>query len=161
EADTNGFRHTHVWATVVAAALELTHHHPTPLGMEANVGGGWHVRVNSRTPNVQLSPPPPAGAEYFAAYVTIGYFGGGSSTPEQDLTWQLVGSHHTTYTPGSDPCPYPGPQPALPTYDPLLSGQSATGYVCWQIATNDESSLELYFGSGTLNYPATTWFVLH
>jgi hypothetical protein len=160
-ADTNGLRHTHVWATFAPVALGLTHDHPIPLGTEAHVAGSWHVQVNSISSNAQLSPEPPAGSAYFDANVTIGYFGGGSSTPEQDLTWQVVGSHHTTYTPGSDPCPYPGPQPALPTYDPLLSGQSVTGYVCWQIAENDASSLELYFGSGTLNYPATTWFALH
>jgi hypothetical protein len=106
-------------------------------------------------------PAPPAGGDYFAANVTIGYFGGASSTPENSLTWQAIGSHRTTYNPGSNPCPYPGPQPPLDMYDPVASGQSVTGYVCWQIAANDAGSLELYFGSGSLNYPGTTWFALH
>jgi hypothetical protein len=160
-ADTNGFRHIRVYATFAPAAPGLTRDHPIPLGTDTDVGGGWHVRINSATPNVQLSTPPPVGAEYFDVNATISYFGPGSSTPAQDLAWQVVGSHRAMYSPGSNPCPNPGPQPPLPTYDPIYSGQSATGYVCWQIATNDESSLELYFGSGTLNYPATTWFALH
>jgi hypothetical protein len=160
-ADTNGLRHLHVSATFVPVAIGLTQAHPIPLSTDADVGGGWHVRVNSVTTEVPLSPPPQAGAEYLDANVTIGYLGGGSRTPEQDLTWQAVGSHKTPYSIGANPCPYPGPQPALQTYNPLLSGQSATGYVCWQIAINDASSLELYFGSGNLNYPRTTWFALH
>ena len=156
-----GLRQIHVSATFIPVAPGLTRAHPIPLGTAADVGGGWRVRVNSVTPNVQLSPAPPSGAQYFGANVTIGYFGGGSATPEQDLGWQVIGSHHTTYNPGLAPCPYPGPQPALPMYDPVYSGQSVTGYVCWQIAANDANSLELYFGSGNLDYPGTTWFALH
>jgi hypothetical protein len=156
-----GERNVHVSATFVPVAAGLTRGHPIPLGTTADVGRGWHVQVNSVTPNVQLSPPPASGAQYFAANVTITYLGGGSATPEDALTWQTIGSHNATYNPGSDPCPYPGPEPPLPTYAPVLSGQSVTGYVCWQIAANDATSLELYFGSGSLDYPGTTWFALH
>lgn len=156
-----GERHVHVTATFVPVARGITRSRPIPLRTTASVGAGWRVRVNSVMSDAQLSPPPPSGADYFAANVTIGYFGGAASTPENYLTWQAVGSHHTTYNPGSSPCPYPGPQPPLDMYDPVLSGQSTTGYVCWQIAANDAKSLELYFGSGSLNYPGTTWFALH
>jgi hypothetical protein len=157
-----GVRQVHVGATFVPVAPGLTRGHPIPLGTTADVTtNGWRVRVNSATANVQLSPDAPSGAEYFDANVTIGYFGGGSATPEQDLAWKVTGSHETVYNIGSDPCPYPGPQPALGMYDPVYSGQSVTGYVCWQIATNDAGSLELYFGSGSFDYPGTTWFALH
>jgi hypothetical protein len=159
--DPNGVRHIHIGARFRPVAPGLTRGNPIPLGKAADVGNGWRVRVNSATANVQLSPPAPTGAEYFDANVTITYLGGGSATPEQDLTWQVVGGHRTTYDPGSDPCPQPGPQPSLDTYDPVYSGQSVSGYVCWQIAANDAKSLELFFGSGSLNYPGTTWFALH
>lgn len=159
--DTNGLRHVRLGATFVPVAVGLTRSHPIPLGTNADVGRGWRVRVNSALPDTQLYPPPPVGAEYLDANVTIGYFGGGSRTPSDYLAWQVVGSHHTMYSPGSNPCPYPGPQPPLPTYNPIYTGQSVTGYVCWQVAANDASSLELYFGSGSLNYPRTTWFALH
>jgi hypothetical protein len=156
-----GERHVHVNANFVPVARGITRDRPIPLGVDASVRQGWRVRVNSVVPNAQLVPVASAGAEYFAANVTIGYFGGGSSTPEDSLTWQATGSHHTTYNPGSNPCPNLGPEPPLPTYQPVLSGQSVNGYVCWQIAANDASSLELYFGSGSVNYPGTTWFALH
>jgi hypothetical protein len=157
----SGERHIHLSATFVPVAPGITRDHAIPLHTLADVGDGWRVRVNSVTPDVQLAPPAAAGTDYFAANVTIGYFGGASSTPENYLTWQAVGSHRTIYNPGSNPCPYPGPQPPLDMYDPVPSGQSISGYVCWQIAANDASSLDLFFGSGTLDYPGTTWFALH
>jgi hypothetical protein len=156
-----GDRHIHVSVTFVPVGRGITSDHPIPLGSEASVGRGWRVRVNSVEPNAQLLPPAPAGADYFAANVTIGYFGGGSATPENDLTWQTIGNHHTPYNPGSSPCPDLGPQPPLDAYDPVPSGQSISGNVCWRIAANDASSLELFFGTGNLNYPGTTWFALH
>lgn len=155
-----GVRNVRVGATFIPVARGITKDNPVPLGTSANVGQGWRVRVNSVVPQAQLLPAPPAGADYFAADVTIGYFGGASSTPENYLTWRAIGSHHTPYDPGSSPCPNQGPDPALNTYDPVLSGQSRSGYVCWQIAANDAGSLELYIGSGTLDYPGTTWFAL-
>jgi len=159
--NTNSERNVHVGATFVPAAPGITRDHPIPLGTIAGVGNGWRVRVNSVMPSGQLSPPAPIGAQYFSANVTIAYFGGGSATPEDSLTWQATGSHRTPYNPGLNPCPYPGPQPPLPTFNPIVSGQSATGYVCWQIAANDAGSLEMYFGSGSLDFPGTTWFALH
>jgi Divergent InlB B-repeat domain len=156
-----GERHARVTATFIPVAQGITRTRPIPLRTTTSVGGGWRVRVNSVLPDVQLSQPPPTGAEDFAANVTIGYFGGAASTPANYLTWQAVGSHDTAYNPGSSPCPDSGPQPHLDTYDPVPSGQSVSGYVCWQIAANDAGSLELYFGSGSLNYPGTTWFALH
>jgi hypothetical protein len=88
--------------------------------------------------------------------VTVTYTRGGSLDPG-DLIWDVVGSHGTSYSQASDECPYPGVQPQLDLFTPVFSGQSATGYVCWTIAANDASSLELYFGAGT---PAsgTIWF---
>lgn len=157
----SGERHVHISATFIPVARGITRDHPIPLRADAKVGDGWRVRVNSVTPSAPLSPAPPTGEDYFAANVTIGYFGGGSSTPENFLTWQAIGSHHTPYNPGANPCPNLGPEPLLDTYHPVPSGQSVSGYVCWQIAANDASGLELFFGSGSLNYPGTTWFALH
>ena len=45
--------------------------------------------------------------------------------------------------------------------DPLASGQSTTGHVCWTIATDDAANLEMFFGSGNLDFPGSTWFALH
>jgi hypothetical protein len=53
-----------------------------------------------------------------------------------------------------DPCP-DKPPPALPESQ-ISSGESVTGNVCWTVATNDQSTLEMFIGSGL----APTWFAL-
>src|SRR5262249_27058179 len=112
-----GERRIHVSATFIPVAQGITRDNPIPLRTTASVGRGWRVRVNSVEPNTQLSPPAQNGAEYFAANVTATYLGGGSASPENDLIWQTIGSHHTPYNPGSSPCPNLGPPPPLDTYD--------------------------------------------
>jgi hypothetical protein len=156
----SGERHLHVSATFTPVAAGITRGHPIPFGTTGIVRRNWRMQVNSVTPSVPLSPAPPSEAEYFDANVTVTYAGSGTATPEQDLTWRLSAENHTTYTIGSNPCPYPGPQPTLPLYNLVYSGQSVSGYVCWQIAASDVGGLELYFGSGDLDYPGTTWFAL-
>jgi hypothetical protein len=155
-----GQRNVQVGAKFIPVAPGLTPGHPLPLGTAADIGQGLVVRVNSATANVQLSPAPPAGAEYFDANVTVTYTGGGSQDPNY-YGFDAIGSHKTPYTNVTgEGCGYPGPQPALDVNAPLYSGQSTSGYICWTIAANDASSLELYFGPGA---PAsgTIWFALH
>jgi hypothetical protein len=93
----------------------------------------------------------------------VTYTGSGSRDTGWLSGFRAMGSHNVLYLAGDDGngCSDPGPQPPLDTVDPLYSGQSTTGYVCWTIAANDASSLELFFGSGTLDSPRTTWFALH
>jgi hypothetical protein len=138
----------------------LTRAHPIPLGTAKSIGPWMTVRVDSATPNVQLSPAALTGSEYFDANLTLTFTGAGSVAPGR-LDYDVVGSSKAAYDPSRNACPEPGPQPALDLSTPISSGHSASGHVCWTIAANDESSLELYFGSGTLDYPGTTWFALH
>lgn len=159
-ADTFGQRVASVRATFVPVAPGLSRTRPIPIGTAASIGPLITVRVNSATPNLQLSPLAPVGSEYFGANVTVTYTGSGSVTPG-GLTYVARGSHKTPYGPFANACPAPGPQPALDFGAPLHSGQSASGYVCWTIGVADESSLELYFGTGTFDFPGTTWFALH
>jgi hypothetical protein len=161
--DTFGEHSVRATARFVPVAVGLTGAHPIPLGTAAEVGYGFVVRVNSTQPDVQLETPPPAGTEYFAANLTVTYNGTGSKGTDWLSGFRAVGNHKVLYLAGDDGngCSDPGPQPPLDTVDPLLAGQSATGYICWTIAANDASSLKLYFGSGTLNLPPTTWFALH
>jgi hypothetical protein len=163
-ADTDAFGEpsVKVSAKFIPVAPGLSRGHPLPIGTAANIGEGLVVKVNSASSNVPLSPAAPAGAEYFDANLTVTYTGTGSQDPNW-FGFSAEGSDKVPYTttPDNDSCPSPGPQPALDLTDRLPSGQSSSGYVCWTIAATDASSIELYFGSGTLNYPGTTWFALH
>ena len=160
--DIFGGRSIRAAAKFVPVAVGLTRGHPIPLGTAANVIVRFVVRVNSANANVQLGTPPPAGAEYFEANVTA--TNTGSQLSNLSLVWggpHAAGSHARYYNQDDHECADPGPQPPLDTYDPFEPGESRTGYLCWTIAANDASSLELFFGSGTLDFPRTTWFALH
>lgn len=159
--DTFGGHSIRAAAEFVPVAVGLTRGHPIPIGTAANIGYGFVVRVNSTNADVQLGTPPPAGAEYFDANLTATNTGGRLSNLSNDFDFRAVGSHARYHTDDGAGCSNPGPQPALDTLDPFDPGESRTGYVCWTIAANDASSLELYFGSGTLDHPRTTWFALH
>jgi hypothetical protein len=155
-----GQRTIHVRARFIPIAPGLTRAHPIPIGTAKSLGNGFTVRVNSATPNVQLSPAAPTGAEYFDANLTVTYTGGGAKTAFDAGTYLVTGSHPTSYNPFSNGCPEV-PQPPLDYHATIYSGQATSGYTCWTIAANDAGSLVLYFGSGTLDYPGTTWFALH
>jgi hypothetical protein len=75
-------------------------------------------------------------------------------------TYDATGTHTTSYDPFGNACPQV-PEPPLDFTAPIYSGQSTSGHICWTIAADDSTGLELYFGSGTLDYPGTTWFALH
>jgi hypothetical protein len=147
--DVSGFRWAHTVAVFKAVTPGFTRGDPVPLGHAAYVGGGFRLTVNSVTPNVQLSQPAPAGAEYFAANVTATYVGPGASYLSNDLV--AVGSHNYTYDTG---CIYGEPAPILPDQQ-LYSGQSESGNICWTVATNDGSSLVMNTGTDYM-----IWFAL-
>lgn len=72
----------------------------------------------------------------------------------------MIGSHNRTYTIGPEWCPTV-PQPQLNLNSPIYKGKSATGYVCWTIAKDDASTLDLYYGTGGPSAGHTIWFALH
>jgi len=155
----SGARNIRVRAEFVPVAPGLTRAQPIPIGTAKDLGNGFTVRVNSATPNVQLWPAPPAGAEYFEANLTVRYTGGGQATARDVGTYDARGTNGTSYNPFGNACPAV-PQP-LDYSHPIYSGQSTSGNICWTIATNDAAGLQLYFGSGTLDFPGTIWFALH
>jgi hypothetical protein len=158
--DASGARTIRAGARFVPVATGLTRGNPIPIGTAKSLGNDFTVRVNSAVPNVQLSPPAPPGAEYFAANLTVKYSGGGSSTARNVGTYDAMGNHPTLYNPFGNACPEV-PQPPLDYNATIFSGQSTSGWICWTIAADDSAGLELYFGSGTLDFPGTTWFALH
>jgi len=163
-----GFYHASIGVSFLPVGPGLTRRKPIRIGHAHNIGNGWGLRINSFTPSVQLSPPAPAGEEYVAANLTVTFCGpaahctdeaNGSSYIPSD-SFEVIGSHKVGYRPGT--CPGDAPPPALDSVVPsglLHSGQSATGNVCWQVATNDASTLELQ-SDPKVFYPGL-WFALH
>jgi hypothetical protein len=159
-ANNYGERVANVRANYRPVAPGLTRSNPIPLGTAKSIGPWMTVRVNSANSNVPLTPAAPFGDEYFDANLTLTFTGPGSTTAGA-LDYKVVASDKTAYDPTHNSCAEPGPQPPLDLTTPINSGQAASGYVCWMITASDDTSLELYFGSGTLDYPGTTWFALH
>jgi len=160
--DNFGDHSVHVRATFVPVAPGLTRSNPIPLGTSATIADGLVVRVNSANANVQLGTPPPAGAEYFDANLTVTN-PSGTSKSNWWAGFSAEARNHFRYQRfDANGCSNPGPQPPLDTSDPLNAGQSATGYACWTIAAGDANKLELFWGIGeTQDLIRTTWFALH
>jgi hypothetical protein len=156
-------RNLWVGAHFIPVAAGWTQKHPLPMGTAANILGGVVMKVNSANANVQLSPAAPTGDQYFDANVTVTNTGHSLISPFGDIGFMAVGNQGASYF--EDTCPSPGPEPPLQGSIPIQPGQSASGYVCWQIATNDAATLELATSDGTLDYPGqgvrTAWFALH
>jgi hypothetical protein len=160
----SGKRNTHVRAMFVPEGLGLTRDDPLPIGTTATINESASVRVNAVMPDPPVTDPPPAGDRYFAANLTVTYLAAVGTNYEG--SYEVIGSSTTPYTipPDRNRCPAGGsPTPALPIGIFLTQGQSETGWLCWTIAANDESSLELLFGGdallGTNPIPAH-WFAL-
>lgn len=132
---------------------------PVPLGQTAPIADGFRLKVVSVTPDAQLSVPAPVGAQNFVVLLTVTYVGGGKG----DLlplinNLDAAGTHDATYTTYENGCHAALPPPTLGDsgFD-IFSGQSVSGNICWQVASNDAASLELFIGSG---FTHTTWFAL-
>jgi hypothetical protein len=165
--DAHGDRHGWLTAMFIPTVPGFTRKWPVPLGRTVTDKlDGFRFRVNSVTPAASLTPAPKAGSEYFVANITATYFGPASSidlVALADYGLVAVGtgssSHNRQYTAHRYGCPADGPKPQLSNLGPLDSAQSATGNVCWTIAANDASGLDMYFYGPDATYD--TWFALH
>jgi hypothetical protein len=156
-------RKARVAATFIPVGPGWTYEHPVQLGTAADIGGGYHVQVNSVLPNPQLSPAAPSGEEYFAANVTLTYTGPGQGAVGS-IVWVTVAHHGDGFsshsiTAAGDP-PYAAQQPALDYHDPLYRGHSTTGYICWRVGAGEVPYIdELAVTRSTLPY-RDTFFAL-
>lgn len=143
---------------------------PYPLGTAGTLQGGWQLKVNSALINADTqveavidphsglpaNPPPPAGAQYTLVNVSMTYQGGGSSSLPGYLQFgaQTVGAGNAGYD--AYGC-QPPPLDLNSDFTPVFSGQTVTGNLCFEIASNDAASLLLQ-GRGTSGLPV--WFAL-
>ena len=146
---------------------------PIPLNTAWKLPGKWTLKIDSSTPNMQLkhrdgTPKiPSAGAEFFMIYIEETYTGRGSSdTLNYGPGFDAIGRHNVVYVhdrsnacgPGSGPLPEPDLQPYNRDHR-IDSGQTVAGNICFEIATDDASSLLLY--ARALLHTRAVWFALH
>jgi hypothetical protein len=150
-----------VHARFSPAARGLTRANPFPLGQAGTVAGSWRLRFNYVTPNGQLSPAAPPGAEYVVANVSVTFLGPGTATLN-GLASEAIGNRNVRYhpNPAGPPCPAPYLYTATP-YGELPGGESVTGNICWLIFADDEKSLEVPLRFGGPAFFVTDWFALH
>jgi hypothetical protein len=149
---------------------------PYPLHAAVTLVGGWRVRINSDTikadeqveavrdeSGLVVNAPPPAGAQYALVNVSVTYVGAGANGFEDYLFGAIKaeGVGKVLYEPTCTP-----PQP-VGSIDPLLSGRTDSGNLCYEIASVDATSLLLTgfaaaTGARTAHYPFTrpVWFAL-
>lgn len=142
---------------------------PYQLGRAATLQGGWQLKVNSALINANTeveavidpdsglpaNPPPSAGAQYALVNVSMTYQGGGSSSlPGYLLGVQAEGAGNAGY--GVDGC-QPPPFDLNSDFTPVFSGQTVSGNLCFEIASNDAATLLLQ-GRGVDGLSA--WFAL-
>jgi hypothetical protein len=145
-------RSTRVAATFVPPG---DRRNPYALGRAVKLNGGWQIRVNAAILNADAqvaavtdesgrpaNDPPKPGAQYTLVNVTLTYIGGGSSylggyLYDQELSAE--GAHNTPY----QQLGCVSPPPDLYVVGDVSSGQSVTGDLCYEIASNDADSLML------------------
>jgi hypothetical protein len=132
---------------------------PIALGAVGDAGEGWRLKVVSATPDAtqqvlattngygeHLNPTPPAGAQDFLVLLSLTYAGGGSG----DLSpfffrLAAMGAHNARYSRTENGCGNFLPPPVVEEQGSgVFSGQTVTGNVCFQVASNDAGSLLLY-----------------
>ena len=140
---------------------------PYPLATAATLTQGWEMKVNSATLNADaeveavndpypVNPPPPAGAQYTLVNVSMTYVGGGSSSLPgylQSGVW-TAGAGNAGYNVYG--C-QPPPLDLNSDFTPVSSGQTVTGNLCFEIASNDAATL-LLGAYGTTGQ--AVWFAL-
>jgi hypothetical protein len=110
---------------------------------------------------LQVNDPPRAGAQYTLVNLSVTYVGPGSNGFEDYLFGALKAEGDKIL---DEPTCTP-PQP-VGSIDPLLSGRTDSGNLCYQIASDDATSLLLTgfaaTGARTAHYPFTrpVWFAL-
>jgi hypothetical protein len=146
---------------------------PIPLGVAADVGDGWSLKVASATRNANdlvlavtrpngdpANTPPPPGAQAFLASLAVTYNGGGEGQLRLLLLRvQALGSHGTAYRTDRDSCGV-WPEPSLQYLESVFSGQTTTGNVCLRIASNDADSLLLLVEQPLTSEKPSVWFSL-
>jgi hypothetical protein len=158
----------HIAVTFVPPGDRLN---PIPLGTAAQLMGGWQLTVNSAVIDADsqveavtefgqpANDPPSPGAQYTLVNISATYTAGGSGNFFYIADSLAVeGAHEASYLPTCTP-----PSPDLAYGDEyVFSGQSITGNLCYEIASNDASTLLLVGDALVGGSERGVWFaILH
>ena len=153
---------------------------PIPLETGWAIGNGWKLKVVASTPNAYgkvidvpsgalLTPAPDM--QFFMFEIVLTYTSPGSAYLEaMAQNWFTEGRHNVKYfyfggsecgTFGQVSLPTPDLQPTILTDDPVTSGQSVEGNICFQVASNDASTLLLQTARTQHDGAFNFWFALN
>lgn len=145
---------------------------PYRLGRSVVLAGGWRLKVDSAIldadaqveavtdqDGMPVNPPPPAGAQYTLVNVSMRYVG---------RRWGVVSSYSHTLATGSRDASYALDSACRPPsldlasgYEEVRSGHTATGTLCYEIASSDAGTLLLGGESSTNEgFGPSVWFAL-
>jgi hypothetical protein len=150
---------------------------PYPLGKAVTLDGGFRVKVNSATIDAtseveavfdpdtgdHANDPPSAGAQYTLVNVSLTYVGSGGFPSDIDsflyARSQLGAEGEVSGLYPPDFCE--PPQPDADSGGQLVKGQTVTGNLCYEIASDDASTLRLMgVASGPSSPQYLVWFAL-
>jgi hypothetical protein len=152
---------------------------PIPMQTDWPIGDGWDLRVVAVTPNAfgqvidvpsgALEVPAP-GMQFFMFEIVLTYASAGSAYLESMAqNWFTEGRHNVKYfyfggsecgTFGQVSLPAPDLQPVIINGDSVASGQSVEGNICFQVASNDASTLHLQTARTGHDGAFDVWFSL-
>ena len=119
---------------------------PVPLGTSMRLGNGWEMTVVAVNPDAstevlaenQFNDPPQDGSQFYMVTVRAKYLGEGSD--RFNVSLKAVGQSAVVHT---DSC---GVLPNDLAFTPeVFTGGGISGNVCWEIASTDAESLEMFF----------------
>jgi hypothetical protein len=118
---------------------------PVPLGHTAAIGDGWTLRVESARSTAAGAQP---AARLVTLSVVLGYRGTGEGVAplEQGRLPYVEGEHHALYQWQSCGGNDSQPQGAIGEGIRMFSGAQQHAQLCFEVAVNDLSRLELHLG---------------
>jgi hypothetical protein len=148
-----------------------------PLRRAANLGVGWSLKVLPTSPSAERAAtdaekahPLPTGTRYFVINLAATYTGHRKGDPGAllGLGIEAVGAHGGTYDGEvNGACLKYVPRPMFGRSGELLRGQTARGYICFEIEASDARTLLLHTGDFSslsrigMKGLRNRWFALH
>lgn len=137
---------------------------PLPIGTSSLVGT-YVVEVVAVEPDAtdlivtedSFNEPPAPGYQFFMATVSITNQGEETVTPWWDLQFEVVGDQAIGYNENTNSCGYI-PNDAFDAPE-IAPGESTEYNVCWQVPSDEASSLVMYVDAG-YNSEFRTWFAI-